>query len=105
MDTRNRDTLSAVTARQRSRARLGMATLAIGAAGLAGAGAFAWSLPAATRPVAAVVSAPAGSAAGAVHATSGGSAVAATRTLGGSGTSAVAPASSSGGAHVVSGGS
>jgi hypothetical protein len=49
MDTRRRDTLSAVTARQHGRTRMRIATIALGAAGLAGAGAVAYSLPAVTH--------------------------------------------------------
>jgi hypothetical protein len=109
MNASNRDALSAVVARQRGRARLRSATVALGAASLVAAGAVAYTLPgglthATTSTSAAVAPATAGSAT-AVHATSGGSAVA-TTTNGSSGiASAPAPASRSGTSHATSGGS
>ena len=110
MNASNRDALSAVVARQRGRARLRSATVALGAASLVAAGAVAYTLPggltdAATGTSAAVAPANAGSGT-AVHTTSGGSAVATTTTNGSAGaTSAPAAASRSGSTHATSGGS
>jgi hypothetical protein len=77
MNASNRDALSAVVARQRGRARLRSATIAVGAAGLVAAGAVAYTLPggvthAAGGTSAAGAAAASGSAATA-HTTSGGS--------------------------------
>src|SRR2546430_5920944 len=73
MDASDRDALSAVVARQRGRRRLRSATVALGAASLAAAGAIAYTLP---SGVAHTTTATAGTAAAGsrnVHATSGGS--------------------------------
>ena len=109
MNASNRDALAAVTARQRGRARLRSATVAVGAAGLVAAGVVAYTLPG-------TMTHPATSASTAGTATAGGSTATAHATSGGSGTtsaaasssgtgSASAPASSSGASHAVSGGS
>jgi hypothetical protein len=106
MDASNRDALSAVVTRQRGRARLRSATVALGAASLIVAGAVAYTLPSGTAHTASTTSA-AGTAAATgtttVHATSGGSGVAAA-TSSGTG-SASAPAAATGASHATSGGS
>jgi hypothetical protein len=109
MNASNRDALSAVVARQRGRARLRSATVALGAASLVAAGAVAYTLPggmtnATTSTSAAVVPATAGSGT-AVHSTSGGSAVATTTNGSVGAASAPAAASRSGSTHATSGGS
>lgn len=100
MDTRRHDTLSAIAARQRGRARLRAATLAFGAAGLAGAGVVAYNLPGGSHPAAT----PSAAQAGPVHASSGGSATISRQPANRSG-AAAAPSASSGPAHATSGGS
>ena len=91
MNASNRDELPAVAARQRGRARLRSATIAVGAAGLVATGVVAYTLPG-----------------GVTHATSGTSAAGTSTatTTGSAGTgSASAPAASSGASHATSGGS
>jgi hypothetical protein len=107
MNANNRDALSAVVARKRGRARLRSATVALGAAGLVGAAAVAYTLPGTVAHTTAVSSAGTSTAAGTstvVHTTSGGSGVAATTTSSTT-TSATTPTASSGASHATSGGS
>ena len=109
MNASNRDALSAVVGRQRGRARLRSATVALGAASLVAAGAVAYTLPggltsATTGTSAAVAPANAGDGT-AVHTTSGGSAVTTTTNGSAGAVSASATASRSGSSHATSGGS
>lgn len=105
MGGNGRDTVSAVVARQRGRARVRAATVVLGAAGLVTAGAVAYTLPGATHTGTSTSATPASVSGGngaTAHATSGGSA-ATTSPAPGSGVQAPAPGS--GAAHATSGGS
>jgi hypothetical protein len=107
MNASNRDALSAVVARQRGRARLRSATIALGAASLVAAGAVAYTLPggmtnATSGTSAAVAPVSSGTA---VHTTSGGSAVVTTTNGSAGAVSTPAAASRSGSSHATSGGS
>jgi hypothetical protein len=115
MNAGNWDALSAVTARQRRRARLRSATVAVGAAGLVAAGVVGYTLSGqATQPAtstSAAGTATTGGGAATAHATSGGSGTTGAAASSSSSTGATAsssgtgPASSSGASHTVSGGS
>ena len=109
---RNADTVSAMVARRRGRARLRAATAAMAGAGLIGAGVIAYHLPSAAQTT--TTSTASGQTAGTaanpgtsrtvVHATSGGSGVAASTSVSGT-QQGTAPVASNGQAHVTSGGS
>lgn len=104
MTARNSDALSAIVARQRGRARLRTATIALGAVSLVAAGAVAYHLPSTSITAASKVLPAAGTGTAAtVHTTSGGSGTTTVTTSGGG--TASAPSASTGGAHAASGGS
>lgn len=105
---RQAETISALVARRRGRAKLRAATAAVAGASLIGAGAVAYHLPSASQAPASGQSASTAAnsrAPGrAAHATSGGSGVAPPRSASGA-QRGTAPAASRGRTHVTSGGS
>ena len=100
------DALSAVVARQRGRARLRVATIALGTAGLIGAGAVAATLPGVTHQGSSGTSTVAVAGKGAAtHATSGGSGAVAAASSGQAGQATAPAAASRAASHAVSAGS